>query len=134
MRASAREISRPAARHFSQNSRSRSSSAMPARPRRTTQPAIRTMSASFMGPRSLSDNAVAEVTSGQMTRSDRSQKRRIDRAKIGLHRAARIEMAARRRVERACDLAFGFGLGDRGGGAMERVGDRGNQRARIGMA
>ena len=43
---------------------------------------------------------------------------------VGFQRAARMEVATRRRIERARDLALG--LGARGDdGAMERVGDRG---------
>src|SRR3979490_694445 len=73
------------------------------------------------------------MTSGAMSRRHRFERRHFAHATVGLQRTARIEMAARRRVEGARDLAPGFG-GGRGGDEMERVGNGRDQRARIGMA
>src|SRR4051812_49061651 len=72
------------------------------------------------------------MAGGAMARRYRVERRDLDGAAVGLDRAARMEMAARWRVERAGDLALGLGA-RRNHGAVERVGDRRDQRPRIGM-
>src|SRR5438477_11076478 len=74
--------------------------------------------------------ALAEMAGSAMARRHRFQQWHFRDTALGPERAARVEMTARGRIERARDLAFRFGLGG-DGGAMERVGNRGNQRARI---
>src|SRR3984957_10117550 len=132
MKASAREITRPPSLHFSQNSRSRPVSSAPSRPRRTIQSVIRSMSAFFMGLRAPSTHAIPEMTSGAVSRRHSLECRHLAHAAVGLDRAARIEVAAWRRVEGARDLAPGFG-GGRGGDEMEGVGNGCDQGARVGM-
>ena len=58
-----------------------------------------------------------------MAVGDGFQKRHLAKATIGFHRAARIEMTAGRRIERARDLAVRLGARHLGIGAMEGIGE-----------
>src|ERR1700694_123484 len=128
-----RTMGSAAALHISQNSRSRSVSCAPASPLRTIQSVMRSTSVVFMGLMAPSTHAIPEMTSGAMSRGDRLERWHFAHATVGLHRAARIEMTAWRRVQCTGDLAPGLGLG-RGGNEVEGVGNGCDQRARIGMA
>ena len=59
------------------------------------------MSAVFMGLWPASTHAIPEMASGAMARRHRLERRHLAHAAVGLKWAARMEMAARRRVERA---------------------------------
>src|SRR6185437_4788303 len=123
---SARFTGRPAAPHFSQNIRNRSDSLVPSSPRRTSQATRRSVSVGLI-------RALPEMAGGAMTGGHRVERRHFDGATLRSKWAARMEMATRRRIEGARDLALGLGA-RRNGGAMERVGDRRDQGARVGMA
>src|SRR5215471_4127662 len=87
----------------------------------------------FHGTSAPSIHAIPEMTSGAMTRGDGLQERHFTDTAFGLERAARVEVAPGRWIERACDLAMRLGAGDEGVGAMERVWNGCNQGARVGM-
>src|SRR5262245_16141097 len=74
------------------------------------------------------------MTGRAMPLGDGFQQWYLADAAVGLHRATRVEMAARRRGERARDLAMCLGARHPGIGAMEGIGDRCNEGARVGMA
>src|SRR5438093_1036167 len=74
------------------------------------------------------------MTGRAMSLGNGFQQRYLADAAVGLHRAARVEMAAGWRIERARDLAMRLGACHPGIGAMERIGDRGDEGAGIGMA
>src|SRR5262249_7895180 len=119
-------ICSPATPHFAQKARSRSDSGMPSSPRRTIQSAMRSMSAGLI-------SALPEVAGGAMAGRHRFQRWHLGDAALRLKWAARVGMATRRRIERARHPAPGLRLGG-DGGSVEWVRNRGDQRARVGMA
>src|SRR6266851_6062466 len=76
---------------------------------------------------------IAEMTGRAVSLGYRLQQRHVGDTAFGLDRTTRVEMTARWRIESARDLALGLRLGG-DGGAMEGVGDRRDQGARVGMA